>query len=174
MRGEKLVIYMNDKRMEASGNVQTTIYNAKGRVENKSTVVPVFASADSMFYSDPDRTIHYEGNVDIKQGTDRMTSGVADVYLQKESNEVEKTIAQRNVVLTQPNRKGTGDWVEYTSANEIAILKGNPARVEDVEQGTSQGGRLTLSVRDGKVTADDARGPLSPGRVRSTHKIRKP
>ena len=174
VRGEKLVIYMNDKRMEASGNVQTTIYNAKGRAENKSTVVPVFASADSMFYSDPDRTIHYEGNVDIKQGTDRMTSGVADVYLQKDSNEMEKTISQRNVVLTQPNRKGTGDWVEYTSANEIAILKGNPARVEDVEQGTSQGGRLTLSVRDGKVTADDARGPLSPGRVRSTHKIRKP
>ncbi|HKG61601.1 MAG TPA: LPS export ABC transporter periplasmic protein LptC [Pyrinomonadaceae bacterium] len=174
VRGEKLVIYINDKRMEASGNVQTTIYNAKNRVENKNTVVPVFASADSMFYSDPDRTIHYEGNVDIKQGTDRLTSGVADVYLVKESNEMEKTIAQRNVVLTQPNRKGTGDWVEYTSANEIAILKGNPARVEDVEQGTTQGGRLTLSVRDGKVTADDARGPLSPGRVRSTHKIRKP
>jgi len=174
VRGEKLVIYMNDKRMEASGNVQTTIYNAKQRVENNKTVVPVFASADSMFYSDPDRTIHYEGNVDIKQGTDRLTSAVADVYLLKESNEMEKTIAQRNVVLTQPNRKGTGDWVEYTSANEIAILKGNPARVEDVEQGTSQGGRLTLSVRDGKVTADDARGPLSPGRVRSTHKIRKP
>ena len=174
VRGEKLIIYMNDKRMEASGNVQTTIYNAKQRVENNKTIVPVFASADSMFYSDPDHTIHYEGNVDIKQGTDRLTSGVADVYLVKESNEMEKTIAQRNVVLTQPNRKGTGDWVEYTSANEIAILKGNPARVEDVEQGTSQGGRLTLSVRDGKVTADDARGPLSPGRVRSTHKIRKP
>jgi len=174
VRGDKLVIYINDKRMEASGNVQTTIYNAKGREENKTTVVPVFASADSMFYSDPDRTIHYEGNVDIKQSTDRLTSGVADVYLQKESNEMEKTIAQRNVVLTQPNRKGTGDWVEYTSANEIAILKGNPARVEDIEQGNTQGGRLTLSVRDGKVTADDARGPLSPGRVRSTHKIRKP
>jgi lipopolysaccharide export system protein LptA len=174
VRGDKLVIYVNDKRMEASGHVQTTIYNAKKRVENNNTVVPVFASADSMFYSDPDRTIHYEGNVDIKQDTDRLTSDVADVYLLKETNEVDKTIAQRNVVLTQPNRKGTGDWVEYTSANEVAVLKGNPARVEDVEQGNTQGSRLTLSVRDGKVTADDARGPLSPGRVRSTHKIRKP
>jgi lipopolysaccharide export system protein LptA len=174
VRGDKLVLYVNDKRMEASGHVQTTIYNAKRKVENNNTVVPVFASADSMFYSDPDRTIHYEGNVDIKQGTDRLTSSVADVYLQKESNEMEKTIAQRNVVLTQPNRKGTGDWVEYTSENEVAILKGNPARVEDTEQGNTEGNRLTLSVRDGKVTADDARGPLSPGRVRSTHKIRKP
>ena len=174
VRGEKLVLYTNDKRMEASGNVQTTIYNAKGHAENKSTVVPVFASADSMFYSDPDRTIHYEGNVDIKQGTDRLTSNVADVYLAKDSSDMEKTVAQRNVVLTQPNRKGTGDWVEYTAADEVAVLKGNPARVDDVEQGNTQGARLTISMRDSKVTADDARGPLSPGRVRSTHKIRKP
>jgi LPS export ABC transporter protein LptC/lipopolysaccharide transport protein LptA len=171
IRGDKLVLYVNDKRMEASGHVQTTIYNSKQRGENN---VPVFAAADSMFYSDPDRTIHYEGNVDIKQGTDRITGGVADVYLAKVTNVMDKTIAQRNVVLTQPNRKGAGDWVEYTAANEIAILKGNPARVEDVEQGNTEGNRLTLSLRDGKVTADDSRGPLSPGRVRSTHKIRKP
>ena len=174
VRGDKLVIYVNNKRMEASGHVQTGIYNAKQRTENGNTVVPVFAAADSMFYTDPERTIHYEGNVDIKQGTDRLTSGVADVYLTKESNEVDKTVAQQNVVLTQPNRKGMGDWVEYTTANEVAVLKGNPARVDDVEQGNTQGNRLTLYVRDGKVVADDARGPLSPGRVKSTHKIRKP
>jgi lipopolysaccharide transport protein LptA len=110
-----------------------------------------------MYYSDIDRLIHYEGNVDIKQGTDRMTSGLADVYLTKETNEMEKTVAQRNVVLTQPNRKGTGDWVEFTSASEIAVLKGNPARVDDVEQGNTEGNRLTLSMKEGKVTADDAR-----------------
>jgi lipopolysaccharide export system protein LptA len=170
VRGEKIVLYVNDKRMEATGRVQTTIYNSKQGGDN----VPVFAAADSMFYSDPDRTIHYEGNVDIKQGTDRLTGGVADVYLAKDKNEMEKTVAQKNVVLTQPNRKGTGDWVEYTATNEVAVLKGTPARVDDVEQGNTEGNRLTLSVRDGKVTADDARGPLSPGRVRSTHKIRKP
>ena len=174
VRGDKLVMYMNDKRMEATGHVQTAIYNSKRRAENSPSVVPVFAAADSMFYSDPERKIHYEGNVDIKQGTDRLTGGVADVFLMKESNEMEKTIAQKDVVLTQPNRKGTGDWVEYTAANEIAVLKGNPARIDDVEQGNTEGNRLTLSVRDGKVTADDARGPMSPGRVRSTHKIRKP
>ena len=174
VRGDKLVVYVNDKRMEASGHVQTAIYNSKRRVENNLIVVPVFAAADSMFYSDPDRTIHYEGNVDIKQGSDRMTSGVADVYLAKDTNEMERTVAQNNVVLTQPNKKGFGDWVEYTAASDEAVLKGKPARVEDVEQGTMAAPRLTLSVRDSKVTADDTRGPLSPGRVRSTHKIRKP
>jgi lipopolysaccharide export system protein LptA len=174
VRGDKLVLYVNDKRMEATGHVQTAVYDSKRRVDGNATTVPVFAAADSMFYSDPDRTIHYEGNVDIKQGSDRLTGGVADVYLSKETNEMEKTVAQRNVVLTQPNRRGTGDWVEYTAATEVAILKGTPARVDDIEQGNTEGARLTLSLRENKVTADDPRGPLSPGRVRSTHKIRKP
>jgi len=174
VRSDKLNLYINDKTMDATGHVQTALYNSKRKVESNSVVVPVFASADSFSYSDPNRTIHYEGNVDIKQGTDRLTSGVADVYLLKESNEMDRTIAQRNVVLTQPMRKGVGDWVQYTAADEVAVLKGNPARVEDAEKGNTEGARLTLSMRDSKITADDPRGPLSPGRVRTTHKIKKP
>ncbi|HAF13998.1 MAG TPA: LPS export ABC transporter periplasmic protein LptC [Blastocatellia bacterium] len=173
VRADKLTIYVNDKKMDADGGVQSEIYNARRKVGATSTTIPVFASSDSMFYSDPNRLLHYEGDVDIRQGTDRITSGVADVYLYKDSSEVEKTIAQRNVVLTQPNRKGTGDWVQYTSADEVAILKGNPAKVEDAEKGSTEGGRLTVNMRDGRVTADDVRGPQSPGRVKSVHKVKK-
>jgi lipopolysaccharide transport protein LptA len=172
VRGDKLTIYVKEKKMEANGRVQSQVYNARPRAEAVGAV-PVFATADAMTYSDPNRTLHYEGNVDIRQGTDRLTSGVADVYLYKESSEVEKTIAQRDVVLTQPNRKGTGDWAQYTSADEVAVLKGNPARVEDAEKGSTEGGRLTVYMRDGRVIADDVRGPQSPGRVRSTHKVKK-
>ncbi len=173
VRGDKLTIYVSDKKMDANGRVQSTVYNARRKQEAAGNTVPVFAAADSMTYSDPNRLLHYEGNVDIRQGTDRITSAVADVYLAKDTNEMEKTIAQRTVVLTQPNRKGTGDWMQYTTADEIAILKGNPARVEDVEQGTTEGGRLTVYMREGRVTADDIRGTQSPGRVRSTHKVKK-
>lgn len=173
VRADRLTIYVNEKKMEADGHVQSQIYNARRRVEGAQSTVPVFATGDSMAYSAVNRTLHYEGNVDIRQGADRLTSGVADVYLLKESSEVEKTIAQRDVVLTQPNRKGTGDWVQYTSADEVAVLKGNPARVEDVEKGSTEGGRLTVYMRDGRVIADDVRGPQSPGRVRSTHKVKK-
>jgi LPS export ABC transporter protein LptC len=174
IRGDKLNIYVNDKKMDAAGRVQTVLYNSKRKIDGNPTVIPVFASSESMFYTDADRLIHYAGNVDIKHGNDRMTSGVADVYLSRDTNEMEKTVAQRDVVLTQPGRKGTGDWVQYTAADEVAILKGNPARVDDIEQGNTEGARLTLNMRDNRVTADDTRGPLTPGRVRSTHKIKKP
>ncbi|HEX9544490.1 MAG TPA: LPS export ABC transporter periplasmic protein LptC [Pyrinomonadaceae bacterium] len=173
VRADKLTIYTNEKKMTGDGHVQSAIYNARRRVEGTTSTIPVFAAGDSMSYSDPNRLLHYEGNVDIRQGTDRLTGGVADVYLLRDSSEVEKTIAQRNVVMTQPNRKGTGDWIQYTSADEVAILKGNPARVEDAEKGSTEGGRLTVNMRDGRVIADDVRGPQSAGRVRSTHKVKK-
>jgi lipopolysaccharide transport protein LptA len=171
VRGDKMTLYRDEKKMDASGRVQSAVYNA--RRKDSGAIVPVFATADSMFYSDPNRLLHYEGNVDIRQGTDRITSGVADVYLNRDTNEMEKTVAQRNVVLTQPNRKGTGDWAEYTTVNEVAVLKGNPARVEDADKGNTEGARLTVFMREDRVVADDPRGPQSPGRVRSTHKVKK-
>ncbi len=174
VRGDTIALYREQKRMESRGRVQSGLYQAKRRTPGGATVIPVFASSDFMWYSDPDRVLHYEGNVDIKQGTDRVNSGVADVYLSKESNEVDKTIAQGNVVLTQPGKRGTGDWLQYTAADDVAVLKGNPARVEDVEQGSTEGARLTVYMRENRVVADDSRGSQSTGRVRSVHRIRKP
>jgi LPS export ABC transporter protein LptC/lipopolysaccharide transport protein LptA len=172
VRADKLTIYLNEKKMDAEGRVQSEIYTARRKAAPGETVA-VSASADSMSYSDANRTLHYEGNVDIRQETDRITGGLADVYLFKDSSKVERTVAQRNVVLTQPNRKGTGDRIQYTTVDEVAVLTGNPARVEDTEKGSTEGGRLTVNMRDGRVTADDVRGPQSPGRVRSTHKVRR-
>jgi LPS export ABC transporter protein LptC len=173
VRGDTITLIREQKRMEARGHVQSALYQAKQKNGNSTAVVPVFATAEFMRYSDPDRLLHYETNVDIKQGTDRMTSEISDVYLQKDNNEVERTIAQRNVVLTQPNKRGTGDWCQYTTADEIAILKGNPAHVEDAEQGTTEGNRVTIYRRENRAVADDSRGEQSPGRVRSTHKVNK-
>jgi LPS export ABC transporter protein LptC len=173
VRGDSITLYRAEQRMESWGHVQSALYQAKQKTGNSTTVVPVFATADYMRYSDPERLLHYETNVDIKQGTDRMTSGVADVYLQKDVNEVDRTISQRNVVVVQPNRRGTGDWCQYTTADEVAVLTGNPAHVEDTEQGTTEGNRLTMYRRENRVVVDDTRESQG-GRVRSTHKITKP
>jgi lipopolysaccharide export system protein LptA len=174
VRGDSITLYGEEKRMESWGHVQSALYQAKQKNANSTETVPVFVTSEFMRYSDAERVIHYETNVDIKQGADRLTSGVADVYLQKEANEVERTIAQKNVTIVQPGRRGTGDWCQYTTADEVAVLTGNPAHVEDAEQGTTDGNRLTMYRRENRVVADDTRGSQSPGRVRSTHKITKP
>jgi lipopolysaccharide transport protein LptA len=174
VRADTITIYHDTKRMEGLGHVQSALYQARRKnAGGTSAVVPAFATANSMSYSEDERLLHYEGNVDIKQDTDRIRSAMANVYLLKETNEVEKTIAERDVIITQPGKQGTGDWAQYTAADETVVIKGAPARVEDTEQGSTEGGRLTLYLRENRVVADDARGPQSPGRVRSTHKVRK-
>ncbi len=174
VRGDTITLYRDTKRMESEGRVQSALYQARRReAGGASTTVPAFATADAMSYSDDERIIRYSGNVDIKQDTDRIRSEVASIYLLRENNEVEKTIAERNVVVTQPGRQGTGVWAQYTAADETVVLKGAPARVEDADQGSTEGGRLTVYLRESRVVADDARGQQAGGRVRSTHKVRK-
>jgi LPS export ABC transporter protein LptC len=174
VRADKLTIYRDNKRMEGDGHVQSALYQARRKTSGgASETVPVFATSERMWYSDADHLLHYEGGVDIKQSTDRIRSGVADVYLQKDSGEVEKTIAQREVILTQPGRQGDGDWAQYLAADETVVLKGNPAHVQDVEQGNTQSNRLTVYLRDSRVIADSDKGPQSAGRVRSVHKVKK-
>jgi len=87
--------------------------------------------------------------------------------------EVERTVSQRNVVVTQPGRRGTGDWGQYTAADETVVLTGNPARVEDAEKGDSESRRMTVYLRENRVVSDGGDAPQSTGRVRTTHKIRK-
>ncbi len=176
VRGDRITIRRDSRRMESEGHVQSALYRARRKdASGNSVVVPVFATSARMFYSDADRLIHYEGDVDIKQGTERMTSEVADVYLQKDQAEVDHTVAQRNVVVTQPGKRGTGDWAQYTAADETVVLTGNPARVVDPEQGTTEGRRMTVFLRENRVVSDSA--PASAGqpagRVHTVHKINK-
>lgn len=174
VRADKLTLRQGQKRMEGEGNIQSALYRATKKEKNGATaIIPVFATSRTMFYSDIDRLLHYEGDVDIKQDTDRIQSGVADVYLKKDSSEVDHTIARQNVVLTQPGKRGTGDTVTYTASDEVAVLTGNPARVEDTEQGTSQSKRLTMYMRENRVVGDAPPGQETSGRVHSTHKIRQ-
>ncbi|HEX8190399.1 MAG TPA: LptA/OstA family protein, partial [Pyrinomonadaceae bacterium] len=174
VKADRLVLRNQQKRMEGDGSVQSALYQARRREANgERTVVPVFATSRSMTYSDAERLLHYAGDVDIRQGSDRITSEVSDVYLLKDTYEVERTVSQRAVVVTQPGRRGTGDRGEYTAADEVVVLTGNPARVEDAAQGTSESKRLTVYLRESRVVSDGGPSPQATGRVRTTHKIKK-
>ena len=174
LRSDRIILRREQKRMEGEGNVQSALYQARRKeASGARTVVPVFATSTRMFYAETDRLLHYEGNVDIKQGTERINAGTADVFLAAETYEAERTVAERNVVVTQPGRRGTGDWAQYTAADESVVLTGAPARVEDAEKGSSESRRLTVYLRDDRIISDGGEGRESTGRVHSTHKVKK-
>ena len=170
VRADRLFIKQADGKFLADGNVQSVVYNAKQKQKGKESSVPVFASAKSMAYDRDTRLIQYRENVDIRQGTDRLTSGSADVYL-NENNELSKTLAEKGVVITQPGRRATGNWVQYASSDEVAILRGDPATVSDAVNGSSQSSEITFLMRENRVISEGKSKQNTLGRIRSVYKI---
>lgn len=161
----------NEKMMQAWDGVESCIYSVEREVEkDKKEIVPVFASAERMDYRDASRTVHYEGKVKIRQGTDRIEAQVANAIMD-EKNQLIKMTGERDVVLTQPQKRATGDQIEYQVANQVAVLTGKEVFLDDKERGvTTKGSRLTLNLRDARIQINDESGAK---RVRTTHRIQR-
>lgn len=171
VRGERLSIYQKQGQFVAEGGVNSLLYNVRRRDNGKETNAPVHVSAGKMTYHRDNRHVRYENDVDIRQGQDRIVAGVANIYLD-ERNELARSEVENNVVITQPNRKAVGDYARYVAADESVTLRGNPARVDDAENGTSSGGQMTVYLRDNRVVSDGRSTRNSTGRIRSVYKVK--
>ncbi len=172
VRGDRLHIDQKGGRFTAEGGVQSALYAARIR-GGTGVTVPTSASAGSMTYQREARLLQYRTNVDIRQGTDRITAGAADVFLD-ERNELAKTVAENNVVITQPGRRATGSWAQYIAADEVATLRGQPATVSDTENGSSQNAEITFFMREKRVVAESKSAQNPTGRSRSVYKVKVP
>ncbi|MFL6375023.1 MAG: LPS export ABC transporter periplasmic protein LptC [Pyrinomonadaceae bacterium] len=171
VRGDKLVIDQKAGTFRSDGNVQSALYNVKSHKNGRDVKEPVYVAAASMLYQRDSRTIQYRNSVDIRQGTDRMSAASVDVYLD-EKNELSKTVAEGNVLMTEPGRRGTGSWAQYTAADDIAILRGDPATVTDSENGASSAAQMTFNMRENKVVTEGKPRPATNGRTRSVYKVK--
>ena len=171
MRADKFFIQEPQGKFYADGSVSSLLYNAERRENGKVTKVPVYASSQKMSYNRDSRVLRYETSVDIRQGADRITGGIADIYL-SERNEVSRTDVENNVVVTQPNRKASGDFAQYITADETVVLRGNPARVDDAENGSSSGAQLTVFLKQNRVVGEGKTNQNTSGRTRSVYKVK--
>lgn len=174
VRADNIELDKGERVMTAWGAAQSAFYDFEREVEKgRKQVVPVFATADRIVYTDANRTAHYEGAVKIRQGTDHIEAAVADAVMDEEHRLVSLT-ASKDVVMTQPSRRATGDQVVYTAATDVAVLTGNLAMVEDRErEAVTKSAKLTLHLRDARIEANDDNndGSGTKRRVKTTHRI---
>ncbi len=155
----------------AEGNVQSLLYDAIRRENGKDTTVPVFASSRKLSYVRDSRVLHYENDVDIRQGTDRMLSQVANIFL-NDNNEMVQSVAEKDVVITQPKRRATGEYAQYIAAEDSVTLRGHPATVNDAENGSSQGAEVKVYLRENRVLGEGKSKQNPSGRIRSVYKVK--
>ena len=99
-------------------------------------------------------------------------AGAANVYLD-DKNELKQTVAETNVIVTSPNRKASGDYAQYTAANETIILRGNPAKIADGENGSTEGAQITMNLRTNNVVNESQTEQTNSGRTRTVYKVKK-
>jgi LPS export ABC transporter protein LptC len=172
VRGDRFHIQQRQGQFDATGRVQSLLYDVKRKENGRETLVPVSASANALTYLRDTRLLRYTENVDVRQATDRITGGRADIYL-SESNEITRSEFQENVVITQPNRRASAEVANYNASDESVILRGNPARVEDAENGTSQAAQMTIFLRSNRVATEGRTPQNTSGRTRSVYKIKE-
>ncbi|MBX3299207.1 MAG: LPS export ABC transporter periplasmic protein LptC [Acidobacteria bacterium] len=171
VRADRLTVRAREGKLYAEGSVQSQLYEAKVVRGGKESTDTVFAAARTMSYDRDSRLLQYRDAVDIRQGTDRITTDAADIYL-NEKNEMTRTVAEGSVVITQPGRRATGKSAEYSSKDEIAILRGDPAVVTDSENGGSQASQITVYLRDNRYIGESRPRPNASGRIRTVYKIK--
>jgi lipopolysaccharide export system protein LptA len=137
-----------------------------------SPAMPISITGLRLTYTDSERKVHYEGNVAAKAAEFTASATTVDAYLlsrsQAASNQnvagpvqLDRMVAQGNVVIQQPNRRAEGQNLVYTVSEDKFVLTGGPPSIFDAEQGKITGVSLTFFRRDDRVLVEgEASNPV--------------
>ncbi len=153
-----------------SGNATNASAKTKP-IGNESDLSPITITAAQLTYTDSDRKAHYEGGVIAKSPDFTAASQMLDAFLhsrgEKEAktssrpSQLERMIAEVDVLVQQPNRRATGQKLVYTTADDKFVLTGGPPSIFDAEQGKITGVSLTFFRRDDRVLVEgEASSPV--------------
>ena len=67
---------------------------------------------------------------------------------------IDHIIARDQVVITQPDRRATGNQLVYTASDDKFVLTGGPPSIFDAEHGKITGVSLTFFRRDDRVLVE--------------------
>ena len=167
----------DQRRVTAQSNSGQKVSTFLVQSDHSGKVTPVEGTSDRLTYVDSERKAHYESNVTVHGEDMTVTSNQMDVFLQMASQtqiaaqkptttqtqtpaRLDHIIATGSVVLTQPNRRGTGDKLVYTAADDKFVLSGGPPSIFDAEHGKITGVSLTLFRTDDRVIVEgDSKSP---------------
>ena len=136
--------------------------NAPSKMNGSS---PVSITSTKLTYADSERKIHYETGVVAKGADFTASAKTLDAYLLPRSQtsanqsfagpgQLDRMVAQGDVVVQQPNRRAEGQKLVYTAADDKFVLTGGPPSIFDAEQGKITGVSLTFFRGDDRVLVE--------------------
>jgi lipopolysaccharide export system protein LptA len=155
----------NRRSMDASSSPKQAVSTLLVQSDKSGKITPVRITSRHLTYADNDRRAHFEGDVEVRgedltiaakqmdfflTGTNQTTGNLSPTPAGK----LDRVVAWDHVLLTQPGRRGTGDQLIYTAADDKFVLSGGPPCIFDAEHGKVTGVSLTMFRRDDRVVAE--------------------
>jgi lipopolysaccharide export system protein LptA len=147
-----------------SESVSTVLVQSGGAEKSASGNPTVIAiTSNHLSYADNERKAHFEGDVAAKGADVTITAKQMDAFLQARGSanqplsgagKLDKIVASDQVVITQPDRRATGDLLIYTSSDDKFVLTGGPPSIFDAERGKITGVSLTFFRHDDRVLVE--------------------
>ena len=157
------------KAQPASPEKSTNGKQKFGKTEKSAVPMPISITARKLVYVDGERKAHYEGGVVAKGADFTASADEMDVYFlarkqissdqtAAQPSQLDRMVAQRHVVIQQPNRRAEGQTLVYTASEDKFVLTGGPPSIFDAEQGKITGVSLTFFRRDDRVLVEGEAG----------------
>jgi lipopolysaccharide export system protein LptA len=156
-----VIDFDRDRRsMVAVGDASHRVVTILTQQDRQHGPSPIRITSAHLVYSDLQRQADFEGGV-VARGVDgTLTSSRMTAYLtpvmgnQRGGGQIDKVIAEQDVLLQQPNRRATGERLAYTAAIDEYVMVGGPPSVWDAEHGTVTGDSLTFYNHDDRVLVE--------------------
>jgi lipopolysaccharide export system protein LptA len=164
-RDHRSLFAHGDAQGALQGNSAQPVSTVLVQVDKTGKVTPVRTTSARLRYTDAERKVFLDGGVTAKGYDATTTAERMTVFLLPRSQsqaatslltpgQIDKIIAEENVVVTQPTRRATGDRLVYTSADDKFVLTGGPPSIFDAEQGKTTGSSLTFFRTDDRVLVE--------------------
>jgi lipopolysaccharide export system protein LptA len=167
----------NRRSVVARGSPTQSVSTVLVQTEKSGKATPVKITSAGLSYTDSERKAQFEGGVQAKSSDLTIAAREMDVFLQPRdqpaqnqsfagtgagtaagigagTGKIDHIVAREQVVITQPNRKATGDQLVYTSADDKLVLSGGTPSIFDAEHGKITGVSLTLFRHDDRVLVE--------------------
>ena len=147
----------NDSVQNDSAQADRSAQSLRG----KPTLIAI--TSTRLSYSDSERKAHFEGDVAARSAEITITAKKMDAYLEARGSgnqplsgagKLDKIVAADQVVITQPERRATGNLLTYTASDDKFVLTGGSPSIFDAEHGKITGVSLTFFRHDDRVLVE--------------------
>jgi lipopolysaccharide export system protein LptA len=132
------------------------------QINKHGNVTPISITSARLTYTDDQHRAHFEGGVTARGADGTITAERLDAFMVPRSQnqaaqgqgQLDRIVAEGNVVIQEPARRASGDQLVYTVADDKFVLTGGSPSIFDAERGKIRGDSLTFFRRDDRVLVE--------------------